>query len=346
MGSTLRRTLALPYHVATLFSTAKSFRDHPLIGSPRLNKYGLYVARVVLARGFYLVRQWPLRWWVDAQDRAALRTHGFVVKPQVLPPELFAALQAEVLTYRGESRYCVQGNTITWRAMLDETLRMQLPAHRAAMEHPAIRPLMKYAAARNEQPLWYIQKIWNGVRPAKADPQKNLHADTFHPTIKAWLFLHEVKQGEGPFTYVPGSHRLSRGRLRWEHQQSQRAGKLRDGYSEKGSLRISEAELTACGLAAPVSLAVQPNTLVIADTRGFHRRGDVDGPCSRLELWAYTRFNPFSLLPGLDAAWVRKLRDRMIDKTLRATDRAYAEKGKAPPWRLLHDGSVHELPEA
>ena len=41
------------------------------------------------------------------------------------------------------------------------------------------------------------------------DPQTALHADTFHPTVKAWLFLTDVAADAGPFTYVPGSHRLT-----------------------------------------------------------------------------------------------------------------------------------------
>lgn len=345
MAISVRNTLAFPYHFATLFSTAKSFREHPLIGSPFLNKCGLYIARASLARGLYLVRQWPLRWNVAAEDRRHWRRHGFVMKPNILPPDLFRALLAEVEAYRGDARQCVQGDTVTWRVMIDEDLRERFPAHRAAMELPVIKGLMKYTAARNEQPLWYIQKIWNGVREAKADPQKTLHADTFHPTMKAWLFLHDVEAGGGPFTYVPGSHRLTRGRLAWEYKQSQKACALRDGYSEKGSLRLEESELAACGMNAPQSFPVAANTLVIADTRGFHRRGDVTQPCSRLELWAYTRFNPFSLLPGLDMAWARRLRDRTVEARLARADQECARKGKQPPWRLVKESSVHQAPD-
>ncbi len=35
------------------------------------------------------------------------------------------------------------------------------------------------------------------------------------------------------------------------------------------------------------------NTLVVADTCGFHARGPSAGPTCRVEIWAYSRTNPF-----------------------------------------------------
>ena len=48
---------------------------------------------------------------------------------------------------------------------------------------------------------------------AKPDPQTDLHIDTFHPTVKAFYFLTDVADDEGPFVYVPGSHRLTDARF-------------------------------------------------------------------------------------------------------------------------------------
>src|ERR1700694_3362140 len=56
--------------------------------------------------------------------------------------------------------------------------------------------------------------------PGPPDPQTALHADTFHPTVKAWLFLTDVAADAGPFTYVPGSHRLTPERLPLEMRSS------------------------------------------------------------------------------------------------------------------------------
>jgi hypothetical protein len=42
-----------------------------------------------------------------------------------------------------------------------------------------------------------------------------------------------------------------------------------------------------------VKLAAQPNTLIIADTSGFHRRGLSAGFACRISIWAQGRSNPF-----------------------------------------------------
>ncbi len=56
------------------------------------------------------------------------------------------------------------------------------------------------------------------------------------------------------------------------------------------------------GLPPPVEFAVPANTLVVADTHGFHARGPSSRPCRRVEVWAYGRRNPF--LPWVDLdAW-------------------------------------------
>ena len=45
----LKRIVLTPLHVLQLATSAKSFLDHPLIGSARLNRMGLHRGRVRLA---------------------------------------------------------------------------------------------------------------------------------------------------------------------------------------------------------------------------------------------------------------------------------------------------------
>ena len=77
----------------------------------------------------------------------------------------------------------------------------------------------------------------------------------------------------GPFTYVPGSHRLTARRLRWEYARSLVARNLSDGHSEDGSFRATEEDIVTLGSSDPVRFAVPANTLVVADTSGIHWRG-------------------------------------------------------------------------
>ena len=93
----------------------------------------------------------------------------------------------------------------------------------------------------------------SGVAPGGPDPQLELHADTFHPSLKAWLFLTDVTDDQAPLTYVPGSHRLTPERLAWEQARSVSIV-TSDRLSQRGSLRIAPEELPALGLPATAAL--------------------------------------------------------------------------------------------
>ena len=61
----------------------------------------------------------------------------------------------------------------------------------------------------------------------------------------------------------------------------------------QGSFRIDPAELALLGLSPPRAFAVPANTLIVADTFGFHARGPSERPSLRVEIWAYGRRSPF-----------------------------------------------------
>ena len=86
-----------------------------------------------------------------------------------------------------------------------------------------------------------------------------------------------------------------------------------DWQSRRGSLRVVPAELAAMGLPPPRQLAVRANTLIVADTHGFHARGTSARPVQRVEIWAYSRRNPFLPFTGCDFWRLPALRDRRIN---------------------------------
>ena len=127
---------------------------------------------------------------------------------------------------------------------------------------------------------------WTGLGAGSsggADPQTALHADTFHATSKFWLFLHDVGPEDGPFIYAPGSHVLTPERLDWEYEQSLTAREERRSHHSYGSFRISWDDAMALGYARPRQMVVKANTLVVADTYGFHSRSPSDHPTIRFD---------------------------------------------------------------
>jgi len=143
-----------------------------------------------------------------------------------------------------------------------------------------------------------VQTILADPSDGEADPQTVLHADTFHATAKAWLFLDDVGEDDGPFAYVPGSHRVTPQRLTWEREQSVSAARSPDRMHSEGSLRATGSDLGAMGLPPPVRMAVPANTLIVADTSGFHRRSSSPRTTRRVELYATLRRTPFLPWPG------------------------------------------------
>jgi hypothetical protein len=340
----IARSVAMaPVWVLQVFGQAKSFRDNPVIGSPLLNCMGLHAARLVAAHALNRFRLFTLSPLVDAATRRTFARDGFVKVENFLPDEHFRALQDEVHGLKGEVRECIQGDTLTLRVLLDEEVLAKVPAVARLIELPAYERLLKYCGARLKRPLFYVQSIKNGfVAGGAPDPQKVLHADTFHPTMKAWFFIDEVTPDKGPFTYVPGSHRLTWARLKWEYRRSIQGRHLKDGYSEKGSMRAEAADLVEMGLPAPVAIAARPNTLVVADTHGFHCRGAAKGRASRLEIWAYSRTNPFNPLPGLGLKVFSRIEHRIAHAWWRRQDERARRRNTVSSWHLVPSEKLHE----
>ena len=325
--------LKYPFWLIALASGAKSFRDNKVLGSPALNQRGLHARRIALAHRMAWSRRARLAGLVSAEDRTAFDKDGFVLKRDFLPPAEFAALRAEVLGHASPAREMVQGDTITRRIALDRDALAALPGAAAVLARADLRGLVRYVGASNQEPLYYVQTILSHVKDAAPDPQTELHADTFHPTVKAWLFLTDVAEDEGPFVYVPGSHRMTPERLAWERETSINAAEARDTYSARGSFRIRPEELARLKLPPPKAFAVPANTLVVADTVGFHARGLSVRPSRRVEIWAYGRRNPFLPWTGLDALSLPGIAERRIPAIWRWFDLRERLGLRGNPWR-------------
>lgn len=311
-----------------LFTGAKSFVDNPIIGSPALNCAGLHVWRLKMAHALTGWRRRRLARFIPQDLREHFDRNGFVVVRNVLPEEDFRRLREAILHTELECRSQQQGDTITRRVPVGPELQRGIPELGRLLGSRSWRDLMAYAASTRSRPFYYIQTIVGGVAEGPEDPQVQLHSDTFHPSLKAWLFLTDVEEDGRPLTYVAGSHRLSQDRIAWEQRKSIEVLRGNDRLSQRGSFRIRPGELGDLGLPQPTQLCVPANTLVIADTCGFHARASSHRETVRVELWAYCRRNPFlpwigsaalnrSSWPDRRAACVHKLVDWLDGRGLR-----------------------------
>jgi hypothetical protein len=295
----LTRNIALaPLWIAQIGTKAKSFRDNPVLGNPLLNAWGLHVARRRLADVMSRRRRLRLAPSVTPQERTRFCELGYFLRHDAVASAQFAALCREIRESRLPAREMRQGGTVTRRIGLDAAWLAGMPATAWFVKDPAVRALIHYAASCTGEPTFAVQTILADPSDGEADPQTVLHSDTFHPTAKAWLFLNDVGEEGGAFAYVPGSHRVTPQRLAWEQEQSLSAARSSDRMHSEGSFRATASDLAALGLPPPVKMAVPANTLIVADTSGFHRRSPSLRPTRRVELYATLRRSPFLPFTG------------------------------------------------
>lgn len=318
-----------------LFTQSKSFEANSVLGNSRLNQLGLHRFRVQFAAQMAAQRRSKLAKFIHPADVENFQKNGFIFRENFLAAEEFSQLKQELLTTPLETRETLQGDTVTRRMALDGTTLKHMPVTRQFLHSAKWRNLLNYVASFKVQPISYLQVIFSHVRKAKADPQTNLHSDTFHPSAKAWLFLEDVAEDEGPFVYVPGSHLLNPARLNWEQQKSEAITAKTDVMTRRGSFRVSESEILELGYAKPQAFAVKANTLVIADTYGFHARAKSLKPSVRIELWAYARRNPFVPWLGGDPLSLPFLKSNLVPLYWSGLDFMEKKFQRNNPWKKV-----------
>jgi hypothetical protein len=330
------RSLLVPVHALMVLSGAKSFRDNPVIGSARLNRRGLHIARRHLARRMGVLRRAQLASLISEADRASFERDGFLLKRDFLDAASFEALRREIYALDTDAREAVIGDALTRLIPLDKPALRDLPVTRGVFEGERFRNLLAYVGSFKRRPHLFVQTVFSRVlEDAPPDVQSFLHSDTFHPTVKAWFYLEDVDADANPLTYVPGSHVANRRRLAWERRVSISAAGSSEPLTAEGSLRVTEAEVSRMGYPAPVPLSVGANTLIVADTSGFHKRGISAEQTMRVSIWAYSRSNPFLPWVGGDLAGLPLVHDRVVRCFWFAQDAVKWLLGARGGWRWV-----------
>lgn len=293
--------MATPFSLVT---ARKDFGDR-WIGSPLLNALRIHQLRLLASQLAWRGRHW-LHPAARRQVPRELFSEGIAVLPNYCPPEQFASVQLEVTRLAEKSEaaspfvchgeegfgppHPFEGGFDGWDG---GTLNRFLEVGNAQKEllpstHALLTQLDQLGAAacanhfRTRRTSVYQTVCVN----TDVDPQTVTHRDTFMPSFKLWYFLQDVPVEAGPFEYLPKSHLLSRRRLIWEQAQAVAAARAGQGdgsfRADKGFVPLSEA-------GEPRSFPVKANTLIIADVRGFHRRGKAQVGSRRLALYGSYR---------------------------------------------------------
>lgn len=289
-------------------------------------------------------RRAALAHWLDGVDAATFARNGFVVKRQVLPRDQFEALSEQVQAWRAPARELLLGDTVIRHIAANAACLRAAPALATLLQGRLWSGLTRYVAGDGHVAPAYLQTVATHTCPEARDPQTQLHSDAPRPTMKAWFFLSDVDDDDAPLCYVPGSHRLTPQRLDWEVQcqlrdggAAARAGGEPAQGSRPGAVsaprRVDKHTLRMMGLGHPARLAVPANTLIVADTFGFHKRAQARHPTMRIEVWAGS-----GPLADHDS-WARRLAQQVagrVAERLGARPSPWHTREPMPPGMLPH----------
>lgn len=298
----------------SLLTSNRSF-DDPWIGHETLISKGLHGHRMKAAAFCNASRRWQVAWRRNRHAQS-MRRDGYVAITDFLPQDAFLGLRDEVLR-TVEHVHKISPPRVNLKAgfqpqepkswgydrfdggTLNRFIRndpQAMPELDTFCRNGALSDLSRIIVglpvrASNVR----IYETINGDEAENHDIQKDFHRDTFFSSMKFWYFIDEVTEANGPFVYVPGSHKLTAQRIHWENRMARAAvaRKQQTGSAGGGAFRIAEDELGELGLSAPKALTVPANTMVIADTLGFHRRGDAEPGARRISIYSSNRPMPF-----------------------------------------------------
>lgn len=195
---------------------------------------------------------------------ARLRADGFAIVPGFWDRERALAMRDRLEGYlsEGESKDFENGAYLRFwdNRAYDEGVRRFYHVDKEVLELAGYRNDLMIARVVEA---YYGQPFHSGALVFQHNTQSNAntryhHVDAFSKEFKSFLYLDDVDEGNGPFAYIPGTHRSHVRRI---------AKQLRRGSQATG---FTDEELRSV-IGNEVRLTGAAGTLILADVRGFHR---------------------------------------------------------------------------
>jgi hypothetical protein len=256
-------------------------------GSVFANRLGLQLARA-LAMKRKIEHARRASGMTPSRNAETLRRDGVLMIPDFLPAEVFRTVQQEYADARAagllEPPECFEDNGVIERRIRIGKHQNGFPVTRAALlQHEGLRELWSAVLGRHPESLSLIISVMSKadatIAPDRLIGSNYIHADVHFPTVKAWLYLNNVDEGNAAMTYARRSNQLTWARLAYEYEVSIRVAKAKKTVEigrtvPYGRVRMPTPEQLARMGVREEPLCGRANTLVVADTMGFHRRGE------------------------------------------------------------------------
>jgi len=270
---------------SVIFSKEKKFRRFPVLKDEELNRKGLYIFRVVLAEAIY---DREMTYNLHNDYIRSFYEDGMVIIPDFIKGKELKRIRKKFYRLIAEQP---RDRFDNWKHSY-----LRLNKHHEELfsffNNPELIDLVRMANGRDDF-VFHDKRVERLVHRDN-DIQKQIHEDTFHPTIKFWFYLAPMTLEQGPTRYVKGSHRSIPGRLAWSQKLIIDAYKSSNKGTREGSFRASAKEIKAMGYRNSITAeAIDGNSLVIVNTRGFHARGIAKDGTVRDAMTGLFRMNPF-----------------------------------------------------
>jgi hypothetical protein len=275
-------------------SMRKIFSKEKVVPSRILNVLGVQVFRTIAARSLYN-RASPVEDYDVSEKCSVLNRDGILVWPDFLPPDEFEKVSCEcfnVLTPGNEFKTRMNGPNLHSRRFVEDIPRETIPATLKLLSDRRLRGILEAAERRpinNLAALAKVERLTQGVAEEGVDSQTQVHSDIFFTSHKVWLYLTDVTINDGPLCFMKGSHLLTARQLYHIYVHSCTVGK-----GNEPSRRVTRSELDKSNF-EEMALTCSRNTLVIANTCGYHRRMQGKEGQERWAIHIELRSNPFKL---------------------------------------------------
>ena len=240
---------------------------HPLFARVDLMEKGLHIFRIVFARHAHNLRPGGFK---DFESKGIKTYRSFLSKTD------HKKVLEEISKFPLSENIQPSNN----RAIISKHINLEKLIQDAKIFNTCVKAVHREetdAAARAHfEKTTYVQRLVNA--PKNGDIQKVCHSDVFYPCVKYWYFPEEVTVDNGPFMYAKGSTQITDEMLDFFYRESVAVTKTKwvlsrnKGHGE-GSFRALPEDLKDMNLKLE-PITVKANSLVIADTSGFHCRGD------------------------------------------------------------------------
>ena len=219
-----------------------------------------------------------------AKELETLECDGVVVVQDFLPTncleEIKQYLENAAIRNPGDLKHF----ELRGAEYMDGMVEILLPeTFRFLRQNAMVNILPRIYLGRNSLPQTWRLKFIRDL-PNQMDQNCINHSDTFHNTLKIWIYLDDVSAEEDSLKYWKKSH------LPNEEVDLIRIKSLVDG---NGSPRLAEEVMMQLGY-EKFDQPIKSNSIIIADTYGFHFRNFSPSKTEwRPTLFSSLRYSPF-----------------------------------------------------